>query len=168
MTLSSVFHQNCHWPDKYKVGQPLVDLILSMLRINPEERPSADKLLSHPIFKGRNIVPVQIVSSPPSQLSDGNQKRVTACLKSYTSNRIVLKLAGQIYRRTIGCNNLSDALKIQTCAWIAHKLVMRLPLDENKLRFPYQEILQTERTLCHHLGFKLHRSTKECLFIKRR
>lgn len=132
------------------------DLILSMLRIAPHERPSAIKLLDHPYFKQGDHLspdPYEIISTPVSTLDQEEINRLNRHLMKFTQAAGVISLSIELYSRCTGIQNENDYIKLMTCLWIASKLMYRNPISSD---ISSSQILSMERIICSHLSFRLH------------
>jgi hypothetical protein len=126
------------------------------------------------------VVPTTIIDSPkPSiQLPNLNlnlkgkiksklnlKTKVDKQLDKMSSDVGVKQLGYDLYLRSISITNVGDSLKLNTCVWIATKLILRTLIPKHELKFPFHEILQTERLICHHLNFRLHSTGSDCLVV---
>jgi serine/threonine protein kinase len=146
--LSALFHH-----ERYRLFN---DLILSMLRLDPNERPSAIKLLDHPYFKDGEpipLVPYEMISTPVAKLPEKDVLALTRQLNRFTNSAAVIRLALELYARCLGIRHENDYVKLMTCLWIASKLIHRTATTSD---VPTSQILSMERLICAHLSFRLH------------
>lgn len=146
------------------------DLILRMLVVNAEFRPSINDVLAHPLFKNKPSVKYDVVNRASLDLSKTEIIEVSDLIKEYnlyvdttkvknkefvTDNEVMRELALSLYSR---CNDLKveRELLILGCVWIASKIVLERRLLINKLSYSLEEILLVEREICHNLCFRLH------------
>lgn len=151
-------------------------LILSMLKLDPSERPTASDLLAHgyfkPLYEG-GIVPFMIISTPVSPLSDRDVAKLTRALSRLGTQSTVdgrqskslLSLSIELYSRCLGIRMDNHYLKLMACYWIAFKLIYRV--SPNNLDLPLTDILAMERTICSHLSFRLHMPAKTEVLVYR-
>lgn len=140
-----------------KYGQ-LNQLIINMLKINPEERPSIYILLKDILFSDLKKINLK---SDHQNINSNNHTHKMPHKNSifynnvikYTSNNYVISIAYNIYIRTKDIQNVSDLVKIQTCLWLAYKIVYRKTLSLDKIHSPYYKIISLERDICNYLAF---------------
>lgn len=132
----------------------LDDLILSMLRIRPEDRPSAHELMSNEIFNDLKVVSyhriVCVPRLPPcEQILEIYNKLADEMLEG--ENFRVTDLGRKLFSH---CSNLKhDKLIIASaCILIALKLISRNHLPRKGLR---PEIYKAEEAICEHLRYCL-------------
>lgn len=137
-------------------------LILSMLRLDPQTRPTAFDLLTHPFFQTElnttpdyqlKTSPYSIVSTPTSKLSDKEVSRLIKQISRFTSSSSVIQLTLEIYSRCTGIRYVNEYVKLMSALWIAAKLILRNPITTDA---PLHQVLAMERTICTHLSFRLH------------
>jgi serine/threonine protein kinase len=128
-------------------------LLLSMLRIDPHTRPSIDRVLADPYFKGLTPLPYTIHHAQGKDLPSGEEKRVERYIERYTDQAQVKKVALYLYKRAGEVKGVSEHIKAATCVWMAQKLVHHRPKDGG---FPRSILHQTERKICKELQFRLH------------
>lgn len=134
------------------------DLILAMLRVNPEERPTIGEILQHPYFKpmvGQRLVS-QFLVPPEVKLNESFQNKVTHLLQQYhqtpevvTVTMIILARCQQLF---ITLNETQERIYILAVMWMASKLVHRLAFD---VGCNLNDILIAERIIATHLAFRL-------------
>lgn len=135
------------------------DLIMSLLQVDPKNRPVIGDVLHHQYFDGLSIVPYMIVSTPVNGLSTERIKELHERFEGLYHNVGVapledaIKLAIELFWRSMNLTDLLDRDKMIGALWIAHKLVTRKipPIDTTSLR-----IAPVERIMCSHLAFRLH------------
>ena len=134
-------------------------LIMSLLHVDPSRRPKIADVLRHQYFDGLSISPYMIVSTPANGLSSDRIKELTAkCEALYRKVGVnpqgdTVKLAVELFARSLNLHDLIERDKLIGALWIAHKLVTRKipPIDTTSLR-----IGPVERIMCSHLAFRLH------------
>ena len=133
-------------------------LMLSMLKIDPLQRPTIDQILRHDYFQTLTSLPYTIKSTAPKVIPRKEQQRLARYLDLYVDRPQVRTLAIELYGRCTSLKGISEQLKTATCVWIAEKLVHIRP-KENGL--PRSLIHESERRVCQHLSFRLHTSASE-------
>lgn len=151
-------------------------LILSMLKIDPNERPSAVKLLASPYFtedKTLTMSPFMIISTPVTTLSDREIQQLEQLLRKFTTISSVIQFTIELYSRTLGLSVTKKStssgsngsyLKLMSCYWIAMKLILR---KTTSLDLPMPDILAMERNICFHLSFRLHAPSNNNLYLSK-
>lgn len=127
-------------------------LLLSMLKIEAEERPTIETVLKHPFFGGFNTPTYLTVLRPPHSVSKAELRRVTRYLDRYSTGTI-RRVAEELYRRCTNCE-AGEHLLVVTCVWIASKLVVGYPPSEVDPNV-FTTLLEVERTVCRSLNFRL-------------
>jgi len=128
-------------------------LLLKMLQIKQENRPTIVEVLQDPFFNGLTRTPACIISTVISSLSSQERNRIIRYIDVHSDNVTVQSLAYELYSRSTGIVDINEAIKALTCTWIACKLVgIKLP----KLQVSRTIVLQAERVICQYLSFRLH------------
>ena len=159
-----LFHYSFNLPDSFNISHPLNSLILSMLVINPSDRPSVEKILENKLFIGLPVVPSMIISTPVTILPPKTETKIRKSLSSLSNNKKTIELAYDLYSRLIGMINANDKIKLVTCAWIAHKMVERDNISLDILPYELHEILQMERIICNYLSYRLYCKSTQVIF----
>lgn len=148
-------------PDHFDPALELNQLILSMLKLDTSMRPTASELLNHPYFDGLSVSSWRIISTSINNLTGRSETKARSLINLYLKNMIhqddvmISELTYELYTRLTGLINVSDSLKVQTCIWIAYKLIHRIAITSTSLLIPIHEIMKMERVICSHLGFRL-------------
>ena len=129
------------------------NMICKMLIVDPSKRPNIDQVLSHPFFAGMNSPLYLSIKRPTNKISISEQARVHRYIQRYTNNEIIQGLALNIYCRCNDLQNISEHVRAAVCTWISSKIVVGEP---PKISLPLNQILSTEREICHNLLFRLH------------
>lgn len=150
-------------------------LILSMLRVDASDRPTAVSLLSSPYFTGcpeLSISPFMIVSTPTTPLSDRDMAKLTRLISRFTNVQAVINFTLELYSRILGLSTNSQRtslvprddyyVKLVACYWIAAKLILR---KCGAIDIPLNDVLQMERAICFHLSFRLHVPSNNTLYV---
>ena len=134
------------------------DLILAMLRVNAEERPTIDELLFHPYFKplvGRKLLS-QYLMPPETKISVELESKTKRLLQQYHQTPEVTAVTLTLLRRSqqlfTTLNETQEQLYILAIIWLASKLVHRITFD---IGCHQAEVLAIERLICSHLAFRL-------------
>jgi len=125
------------------------DLLVNTLQIDPRKRLTIGQVLNHK-FLGSQVKYFYIkIERPKIEVLQYAQDRAIRYIQSFSNNKYVQNLALEIFLRLdILC---SDKTKSATCTWIAHKVIFgKAP---QKFSFPFSEVLQFERKICHELNF---------------
>lgn len=154
------------------------DLILSMLRLNPTERPTIEQLLSHSYFRSITspCVTFPMESVPVPDITSQLRHRLTRHLTKYTTSKEIIGFSLELYGRSqfltidkkttvthpdIADQRNDERLRILTCLWISSKLINRIPINLGDIE---PKVLMWERLICKHLKFQLLTS-ENILFI---
>lgn len=129
------------------------DLMCKMLIVDPEQRLTIHQVISHPFFTGMSSPIYMSVRRPTNKIPMTEHARVSRYIQRYTNNKMIQALALNIYCRCNDMNHLSEHLRSAVCTWIASKLVTGEP---PKITLSPDQILSTEREICHNLLFRLH------------
>lgn len=81
---------------------------------------------------------------------------VVRMMKTVTSDDAVLRLAKDIYMRTYGMLNTLERIRVETCVWIASKLINNKPPSIKGITSQIFEIIKTEALICETLNYQLH------------
>jgi serine/threonine protein kinase len=134
------------------------DLILAMLRVNAEERPTIVEILQHPYFKpmaGQRLVS-QFLAPPEVKLSPLFQTKVTRLLQQYHQTpeavTVTMALLARCQQLFATLNETQETIYILSVMWMASKLVHRLAFD---VGCNQNEVLAVERVIATHLAFRL-------------
>lgn len=141
------------------------DLILSMLKVNADERPTIFDLLKHSFFsspetdKNRALIiaPMTVISTPSYQLNEREINKLSRILSKFTSSSTIINMSIDLYSRCLGIRQSSEGpidenVKLMTCLWIISKMFLRI---SNGGDTPLYKILAMERIICSHLSFRL-------------
>jgi len=128
------------------------NLIMSMLEVDPNKRPTITKVLNHSFFKDCVKNSCLNIRRPLNVLRSAEEARVMRYLELYTNDKYIKKLAYEMYCQ---CNNISFSEKIvvATCVWITEKIINFDPPEIPDISL--HDILSCEREICHNLKFRL-------------
>lgn len=129
------------------------DLLLSMLIVNPDYRPSIDQVSNHPFFSGLYPPKYLSIRRPINKISSQESARVARYIHRYTNNSTVQLLAMNMYCRCNDLHTTTEHIRSAVCTWIASKIVIGY---NPKIDIPINQILAGERDICHNLLFRLH------------
>lgn len=130
-------------------------LVLWMLTVLPEKRPSILEVLKHPFFKDMKPSVYLSVKRPTNKIDLAEHSRVSHSISSLTDNLKVQEVALSIYCKCNNLKSISEYKRAFTCTWLASKLVLGDCL-KNLDKMTLDEVIQTEITICHNLLFRLH------------
>jgi serine/threonine protein kinase len=147
--------------DEYKVFN---DLVLSMLKVNPNERPSIFEIQKHPYFsmdgKGLKKTPFLIYSTEANSIS--LPKKLKLKIKELVTPDVYDYIC-ELYHRTHGFkvlngNIVPENLRIASITNIACKLYRHpIPLNHYDLNSNELKTLTLyESKFCEYLSFRLH------------
>jgi serine/threonine protein kinase len=168
LSLRDVPHHSYILPSSFECDDSLKGqlnkLIISLLKIDHRDRPTVSDLLKHSIFSSlrQNDMPMKIDKPKikiPKLFSLSKQKQTyfRDFITKSIQNEVIIEHSLYLCSQLKKLGNIGDELKSQTCMWISYKLICKKALPQNKLTVPYHRILETERIICHHLGYKLHK-----------
>ena len=133
-------------------------LILSMLRFDPQERPTISEIIDHPYFKGLTPVPYEKRAADEQNLSPAKESSYLDYLKKLPNSSLLTPLTISIVKKIQHLkfrypNFDDDRLRLIGAYWIAHKLILR---SSNKdLGYPMSIIYRVERKICEYLSYCL-------------
>ena len=143
----------------------MTELMLDMLSVDPENRPTADKILSHKFFEGTNRTPNEKMQLlVPDKARNRSTDISDKCNWAETNPRIwkeacllAFRYSSNVMKKDIGDNNIFSA----TCLHMAHKVVTRHNVSDPKLlpgaySVEAYEILLKEREICSALEYRVH------------
>jgi serine/threonine protein kinase len=131
-------------------------LVLKMLQIDPSNRPTIEEILKDPYFSDQRASPYKIQSVITKTISRKETRRIEEILDQYNIHGYIRKASLELYRKSTECKDLSEKYKIISCVWLTHKL-FKLPLPKHITQnIELENILESEKILCHHLNFRLH------------
>src|SRR5690606_38694485 len=132
------------------------DLLCKMLNVDSFTRINIDSISSHPFFEGLNPVKYITITRSPNNISNNERIRVIQYIQRYSQIKKIQNLAFNIYIRCNNMNNISEHIRSATCTWIASKMIIGSKLPT--INFPINQLLSTERDICHNLSFRLNYS----------
>lgn len=132
-------------------------LVFSMLRFNPKERPKIKAILDHPYFHGLSPIPYQTITAAEDPLHSRKVQKYIEQLKKFTSQATVLETSLMIIRKIqhLKFRNYEhddDRLRVLGAYWIANKLVLR---RSPSLPYPSSLLYDIERIICEYLSYRL-------------
>jgi len=138
----------------YKTENELFNnLVLSMLSLDPEKRPTINEVLNHEYFNGLKRNYTTIVSPPKEKVKGSLLFTVESVIRMYANDERVAKNAMSLFRATVALP-LDAELKAKTCVWIAAKLVRNT--GDLNLNVNMRRLTEAETLLCNFLSFRLH------------
>jgi serine/threonine protein kinase len=140
------------------------DLILSMLHLNPEERPTIFEIQKHPYFsmEGKGLKKISFTVYSTEIQETKLPSKIKNVIKPLVSPD-VYDFITELYYRTYGfkiVNNvmISENLRIAACTNIACKFYRHgIPLHQYELtQNESRELIYYESKFCEYLSFRLH------------
>jgi serine/threonine protein kinase len=131
----------------------LNNLILKMLQIDPNQRPTIFEILKHPFFENLTPSPYSIISTPVNSISHSKMVKAKTIFERSSTDPEAKRLALEIYSRSNGIENITDTMKSYGSLWIASKVVRT---GSPKYSIPKGTLFDVERIICQHLLFRLH------------
>ena len=99
-------------PKLFNGKDPINQLILWLLNIDPNQRPSTKKLLKHDLFSHLKIIPTMMVSNNVILLSLKTETMVKQKLSNILDNKIAINIGYNIYSRLTEMMKDKNDLKI--------------------------------------------------------
>ena len=157
---------------EFDLETTMVGLMLDMLSLEPEKRPSTQKIFRHRFFAefGAETTPnsdcirIQSVYLSKTQLQKELKATVWNDVIELVEHTDICQHALNLfvrYRSSITIPPEKENLAIATCIFMAHKIVTRHNIENRKTLMKkygvetYQVLLE-ERNICNVLGFQLH------------
>lgn len=135
----------------FEFNDPFDNMVKSMLRFNPYERPSIEQFLIHPYFSLLNKPIFNYTIREKNRFCEYDPE-VIRRLFSRTFDRATLFLAATIYKRT-ACITKDTDLLVQTCLYIACK-VQNCCVDPNQWS-SVKLLHKMEKDILDYLGFMI-------------
>jgi len=149
------FHYSYNLPGTFNSSNMFDRLIISLLVVTPKDRMTIYDVLNLEMFIGYEVAPIVKYKNNNNNEDKKSSDKLTKSLKNIVQNELVINIAYDLYLRVNGLMNISDNIKLATCAWIANKLVERKKLPLLILPYDLHDILRTERQICEHLSYRL-------------
>ena len=146
-------------PPNFDPSSDINHLIISMLQLNPLNRPSTSDLLVDPFYNSLPLIPCYIISTPVITLGPRSEKKIKQLITEYSTDINVINLSYELYSRLTKLINIGDSTKIIGCIWISYKLIYRDFIDPTILDITLSKIKEIERLICTFLSFQLHCSS---------
>jgi len=131
-------------------------LLLAMLRVEPEKRITIAQVLDHPYFLGLKRKPCAYLKPAPGELTSKELSQLEKMIAPHCQHSTVRNMTRSLYARIKDLSELSPAERAGGSLWLASKLVLGSP--PQSVGLPPHRVLRAERSICHHLGFALHRT----------
>jgi cyclin-dependent kinase 7 len=139
----------------YEVDKHFNNLVNWMLVYDYNQRPNCETLLTHSYFAGMSgvVYTVNTIKSPA--IDQEKSARIERYFMNISVNDPALvALTKEIYFR---CTNQPDnILKLDTCYWIAHKILYRKPPAKSQIFSQIPDIVLLEMKICSSLNYRLH------------
>jgi serine/threonine protein kinase len=157
------FHYSYNLPGTFNPSNIFDGLIISLLTVSAKDRMTIHDILKLDMFIGYEVAPIikyksKIDNKLPDvklDLKSNHKNKTIKTLKNIVQNEEVINIALDLYSRINGLLNISDNIKIATCAWIGNKLVERKKLPLLIIPYDLHDILRAEREICEHLSYRL-------------
>lgn len=135
----------------------LNQLILSMLRFNPSERPLIDDILKHPYFHGFTPALYKKIIATEEKLAPKKEHLYLEQLHKLTIHQPVIELSLSMIRKIQHLrfrypNLEDDRLRLIGVYWLATKLILR---RTPSLSYPLALLHRVERRICEYLSYRL-------------
>ncbi len=132
-------------------------LILSMLRFDPAERPKITTILEHPYFHGLTRIPYQTITASEEELPPKKEQKYIEQLKKLTTQAIIIDVSLSLIRKIQHLrfrypNFEDDRLRLIGAYWLASKLILR---RTPSLPYPQSVLHRIERRICEYLSYCL-------------
>lgn len=148
-------YQSYYLPTNFNPETPLNKLIIKMLNINPNKRPTIQEVIEDEYFMGMSISPYRILEVPEVKLSPSREQFFNKISDKYIYNKVINDLAYRLYSKIIHLHDIEDADKIKTVFWISYKLVNGFAPSNY---FNPSKIFINENIICSYLSFRLYSS----------
>lgn len=132
------------------------DLVCSMLKLDPQDRPSIATVLDHPFFNNMITPEYQITTREKQKIATQEARRVIRYIRTITNDEILCNLAFNIYAQCIQLYEMPEKLKATTCLYIASKLLYTDPINVSISGVPMFRILEAERAISQDLFFRFY------------
>ena len=147
------------------------ELIKSILRIDPNNRPCIDDILDNKVFiplinnnkqnnnKQNNIDNEnnnkEIDEPEESIFIQITKKRIFADIRKFTEDQEIIEHTYDLYMKTRDLIYISDDTRLIVCLWIIHKIITRSPLALSSININYEYLLKLEKIVCEYLSYNI-------------
>lgn len=128
-------------------------LLLAMLNVNPDKRPTITEVLEHPYFLGFSPTKYMVLTAPSVELSSRDLTKADRYITRYTDNSTVKTVALELYSKCQEIEELSESNRAIGCTWMAAKMVLGYA---PRMTVELHQVMDAERIIAAHLNFRLH------------
>lgn len=127
------------------------NLLLKMLSLKPENRPSINDIISHPYFSGISLSNSFLLVTEYKEISTKDANKILYEANSLKLMKEVIELSIDLYARTMALEGKMS--RIRGCFLIAIKILRKDIPKDLKLD---SRIFSMEKQICTYLQFRLH------------
>ena len=141
------------------------ELIKSILRIDPNNRPYIDDILHNKIFTScDNRTDIsnnsfsskeEINKTEESIFMQITKKRIFVDIKKYTEDKEIIELTYELYMKSRDLIYINDDARLIACLWIIHKIITRSTLPLSCIKINYDYLLKIEKIVCEYLSYNI-------------
>ena len=162
----------------FDTNDPIDTIILSLLRIDPSDRPTINQLIKHPLFRDNYILPLAVCDDNRCLRKNKNriqglihhyvkisEERDITGIDSITSNtsesgiHIDDSFVNNVLFILAKCKrlyNVCDQWKVKISIWIVFKIMYHRCLNLDRLGWPILTVVKLERQVCEACNYQLY------------
>lgn len=129
------------------------DLLLKMLVVDPSSRLTISQIIHHPFFEQKKLPIYLSIVRPIKTLPFPEEARIITHIQRFTKNTSIQQLAMLIYCRCTDLDIISESILAETSVLISSKILYGI-IPKTILNM--DDVLRTEKLICHNLRFSLH------------
>ena len=141
-------------------SQEFKNMVLSMLRYKPEDRPTATELLTCDYLEGVKLSEYYNLSTPAYDLDSGDQRLLERMSATYDLESETVAKTKELYSRCIREGMVKDLTLVIGCIWVASKVTHG---DTPRVSMPLIQVLEKEREICRVLKYRLHTASMDAI-----
>lgn len=141
-------------------SQEFKNMVLSMLRYKPEDRPTATQLLTCDYLEGIKFSEYYNLSTPAYELDPGDQRLLERMSATYKLEPETVLKTKELYSRCIREGMIKDLTLVIGCIWIASKITYG---ETPRVSMPLIQVLEKEREICRILKYRLHSASMDAV-----